>query len=47
MLELLASGMTNDEILSDYEDLEPEDLQACLLYAARLESVKSVSSLVA
>lgn len=30
VLELLASGMTNDEILSDYEDLEPEDLQACL-----------------
>ncbi|MCR9101022.1 MAG: DUF433 domain-containing protein [bacterium] len=47
VLELLASGMTNDEILSDYEDLEPEDLQACLLYAARLASVKSVSSLVA
>ncbi|MEP7038720.1 MAG: DUF433 domain-containing protein [Acidobacteriota bacterium] len=35
MLELMASGMTNDEILADYEDLEKEDLFACLLFAAK------------
>ena len=29
ILELIASGMTNEEILADYEDLEKEDLQAC------------------
>ena len=34
MLELMASGMTNEEILADYEDLEKEDLQACLLFAS-------------
>lgn len=30
MLDLLASGMTIDEILLDYPDLEKEDLLACL-----------------
>jgi len=47
LLELMASGMTNEEILADYEDLEAEDLKACLLYAARLAKVKQVSKLVA
>jgi len=41
MLELLASGMTIDNILLDYEDLEKEDLLACLEYAAKLTQVKS------
>jgi uncharacterized protein (DUF433 family) len=36
MLELMASGMTNEEILADYEDLEKEDLQACLLFGAKI-----------
>lgn len=36
LLELLSSGMTPDEILADYEDLEHEDLLAALEYAARL-----------
>lgn len=47
LLELIASGMTNDEILEDYDDLELEDLQACLLFAAELIKVKSISKLVA
>ena len=33
MLELMAWGMTNEEILADYEDLKKEDLFACLLFA--------------
>jgi uncharacterized protein (DUF433 family) len=33
MLELIASGMTFEEILSDYPFLEKQDLQACLLYS--------------
>ena len=41
ILELLASEMTSSEILADYEDLEPADIQACLQYAARLSDVKS------
>ncbi len=36
LLELLSSGMTFDEILADYEDLEREDLLAVLAFAARL-----------
>ena len=34
ILDLLNSGMTFDEILADYPDLEKEDLQACLLFVA-------------
>lgn len=33
ILELISSGMTWDEILSDYEDLERDDLRAALAYA--------------
>jgi len=40
LLELLASGMTPEEILQDYPDLEMDDLRAALLYAARLSEVK-------
>lgn len=47
ILELLASGMTHQEILEDYEDLEEEDLQACLLFAVKLSKVKNISRLVA
>jgi uncharacterized protein (DUF433 family) len=36
LLELLSSGMTFEEVLGDYEDLEREDLLAVLAYAARL-----------
>jgi uncharacterized protein (DUF433 family) len=43
LLETLSSGMTNEEILADYEDLEPADIQAVLLYAARLSQVKRIS----
>ncbi|MGZ3582826.1 MAG: DUF433 domain-containing protein [Ktedonobacterales bacterium] len=34
LLELLSSGMTIDEILADYADLEREDVLAALAYAA-------------
>ena len=47
VLEILASGMTHSEILADYEDLEEEDLKACLLFAAELSKVKNISRLVA
>lgn len=42
MLELLASGMTIEELLEDYPDLEREDFLACLEYAAKLVHVKSI-----
>lgn len=42
ILELLSSGMTTEEILTDYDDLESEDIFAVLLFAARLTQVKSI-----
>jgi uncharacterized protein (DUF433 family) len=33
ILELLAAGMTHDEILADYPDLEQQDILACLAFA--------------
>ncbi|MBI3153585.1 MAG: DUF433 domain-containing protein [Chloroflexi bacterium] len=47
LLETLSSRMTNEEILADYEDLQPEDIQAVLLYAARLSQVKRMSMVAA
>ncbi|MDQ3704064.1 MAG: DUF433 domain-containing protein [Chloroflexota bacterium] len=35
LLELLSSGMTIEDILGDYEDLERDDLLAALAYGAR------------
>lgn len=35
LLDLLAGGMSEDDILSDYPDLEREDLRAALSFAAR------------
>lgn len=43
VLELLAAGMTNSEILADYQDLEAEDISACLEYAAKLSSGTSTA----
>jgi uncharacterized protein (DUF433 family) len=42
ILELLGSGMTHDEILEDYEDLENDDILAVLQYASKLSQVKSI-----
>lgn len=35
VLEMLASGMSEAEILDDFPDLEAADIRACLVYAAR------------
>jgi len=35
VLELLAGGMTSEEILRDFPYLEKADIDACLEYAAR------------
>ena len=37
ILEYLASGMTEDEILTDFPDLTREDIKACLAFAADRE----------
>jgi uncharacterized protein (DUF433 family) len=37
VLEYLAGGMTADEVLADFPDLTPEDIRACLAFAAGRE----------
>ena len=40
MLELVAAGMTYDEIQADYPYIESEDISACLLYASFIANNK-------
>ena len=40
ILELLSLGMTTEEILADYADLEREDILAALSFATRLSQIK-------
>lgn len=35
VLELLASGLTREQVLEELPDLEPEDITASLRYASR------------
>lgn len=42
VLDLLAAGMTHQEILADYPALEDDDIRACLVFASRLTRVKSI-----
>jgi len=37
VLEYLAGGMSEDEILADFPELTREDIRACLAYAADRE----------
>ncbi len=37
VLEYLASGMTEDQILADFPDLQRDDIRACLAFAADSE----------
>ena len=44
LLDLMSGGMSQDEILADYEDLEPDDLRAALAYAARATHTVSLAA---
>jgi hypothetical protein len=46
-LELLSGEMTSEQVLSDYPDLELDDLRAAFAYAAHLIRVKSIEPLTA
>jgi len=41
LLELLASGMTEENLLNDYPYLEADDIHASLLYASKLANSHS------
>lgn len=47
LLELLSGDMTTEQILSDYPDLEADDLRAAIAYGARLSRIKSIESVAA
>jgi uncharacterized protein (DUF433 family) len=42
VLDLLASGMSPQEILADHPELEAEDIRSALIYARRLASGESL-----
>ncbi len=44
VLGWLAAGMSHDEILRDYSDLEADDIKACLEFAAERERRISAST---
>lgn len=44
ILEMLAAEVPVDEILKDFPDLEREDIQACLVFAARRTSFPQVAA---
>ena len=35
VLDLLAAGLTHEQVLEELPDLEPGDIKACLLFASR------------
>ncbi len=45
LLDLLSQGISEDEILEDYPDLEPEDIRACLAYAKKLVANEVIEAL--
>jgi uncharacterized protein (DUF433 family) len=47
LLDLLATGMTTEEILDDYPDLEAADISACLLFASKMVQIKSIHKVLA
>jgi len=47
VLELLAKGAPEQEILEDYPELEPADIQAALLYAYQVVAGEAVYQRVA
>jgi len=42
ILDMLADGMTDDEILDDYPGLVREDIQACIAYGSEMSRERFV-----
>jgi uncharacterized protein (DUF433 family) len=47
ILDLLGAGMTVEDLLEDYPDLEREDIAACLQFASKLVQVNSIHKALA
>jgi uncharacterized protein (DUF433 family) len=44
ILEMLAQGVDQDELLADFPDLEAADIQACLHFAARRAAIARLAA---
>ena len=44
ILQMLGEGVSSEESLQDFPDLEPQDIQACLLYAARRVNLERLAA---
>jgi uncharacterized protein (DUF433 family) len=44
LLDLLSSGMSQEEVLADYPDLERDDLRAALAFAAKMTRIKRLGA---
>ena len=47
ILDLLSAGMSTEDLLEDYPDLEREDIAACLQFASKLVQVNSIHKALA
>ena len=45
VIELLGRGYTQEQVLQQYDHLVPEDIQACLAYAAEILQSEKVYAL--
>jgi uncharacterized protein (DUF433 family) len=43
ILDFLATGMSQEEVLREYPQLEPADIQACLAYASEMTRERYVT----
>lgn len=43
VLKFLAKGKNDTQIISDYPELEPDDIRQCIEYAAWLASERTIS----
>lgn len=46
VLGMVAAGTTNETLLEEYPWLEPEDIQACLVFARRVVGNERVEPLI-
>ena len=46
ILSLLAQGVSQEELLDDYPDLEPDDIRACIAYARAVIAGDSLAAAV-
>ncbi|MBF2055989.1 MAG: DUF433 domain-containing protein [Cyanobacterium sp. T60_A2020_053] len=44
ILEMLALNIENDEILTDFPDLELQDIQACLIFALQYTNIPRLTA---